>query len=468
MFYGMTSITVGVYARISDDRAGSGLGVARQEADCRTLAERRGWTVADVYIDNDLSAYRGRGRPAYARLLDDLAAGAIGGVIAWHPDRLHRSPVELETFIDTIEATGAAVATVQAGDLDLSSPSGRMNARIVGAVARHESEHKADRQARKHAELALAGKVGGGGTRPFGFEADRVTVRPDEAEVIRDVARRLAAGETIRGLCADLQARGVATVTGRPWAPFTLNRMLRSPRVAGLREHRGEVVADAVWPAIVDRATWEACRRILSDPARTQATAPRSYLLTGGTARCGLCSAPLVARPRDDKRRCYVCARGPGFTGCGKIRSLAEPLEELVLDAVAVALDGPGLAAALDRDRGPAANGTATELADVERRLDDLAEMFAAGEIGRREWITARGRIGQRRDALAARVAAQGRTSALAALDGPGDLAGRLAALGFDQRRAVVAAVVDRVVVGPAVRGRNRFDPDRVTIEWRA
>jgi hypothetical protein len=42
----------------------------------------------------------------------------------------------------------------------------------------------------------------------------------------------------------------------------------------------------------------------------------------------------LVARPRSDKRRCYVCARGPGFFGCGEIRALAEPLEQLVIDAV--------------------------------------------------------------------------------------------------------------------------------------
>lgn len=462
----MTSVAV--YARISDDRAGAGLGVARQEADCRALADRRGWTVADVYVDNDLSAYRADVRPGYMRLLADLADGQVDGVVAWHPDRLHRSPAELEQFIAVIEASGAAVATVQAGDLDLSTASGRMTARIVGAVARHESEHKAERQKRKHAELARAGKVGGGGTRPFGFEADRITVRPVEAEVIRQVARRLAAGETIRGLCADLDARGVATVTGRPWAPFTLRRIITSPRIAGLREHRGEVVADAVWPAIVDRATWEACRRILDDPARRKASAARSYLLTGGLARCGLCDAPLVARPRDDKRRAYVCARGPGFTGCGKIGSLAEPLEELVIDAVAVALDGPGLAEAIARDRGPVGNGTAAELAAVERRLDELAEMFAAGEIGRREWIAARGALDGRRDALAARLAAQGRTSALAALDGAGDVAARLEALTFDQRRAVIAAVIARVTVSPAVRGRTRFDPDRVAIDWRA
>ena len=53
---------------------------------------------------------------------------------------------------------------------------------ILGAVAK-ESDDKSRRLRRKHQELAEAGKVSGGGTRPFGFEADRVTIRPDEAAI---------------------------------------------------------------------------------------------------------------------------------------------------------------------------------------------------------------------------------------------------------------------------------------------
>lgn len=56
-----------VYCRISDDRTGQRAGVQRQEEDCRALAESRGWPVADVYVDNDLSAYSGKPRPADSR-----------------------------------------------------------------------------------------------------------------------------------------------------------------------------------------------------------------------------------------------------------------------------------------------------------------------------------------------------------------------------------------------------------------
>jgi DNA invertase Pin-like site-specific DNA recombinase len=49
-----------IYCRISLDRAGAGLGVAPQQEHCRELAKRLGWPVADVYFDNNVSAYSGK------------------------------------------------------------------------------------------------------------------------------------------------------------------------------------------------------------------------------------------------------------------------------------------------------------------------------------------------------------------------------------------------------------------------
>ncbi len=85
--------TAAIYVRISSDQEGEGLGVARQLKDCTKWAKDRGITVADIYEDNDRSAYSGKVRPAYERLCADLKDDVVDGVIVWHPDRLHRSPL---------------------------------------------------------------------------------------------------------------------------------------------------------------------------------------------------------------------------------------------------------------------------------------------------------------------------------------------------------------------------------------
>src|SRR4051794_33759420 len=101
-----------IYCRISQDRGGEGLGVQRQEADCRAYCERRGWAIAEVLVENDTSAYGHKRRPLYEHLCTRIADGTYDALVVWHPDRLHRSPAELESFIDLVEATHVDVASV--------------------------------------------------------------------------------------------------------------------------------------------------------------------------------------------------------------------------------------------------------------------------------------------------------------------------------------------------------------------
>ena len=129
----------GIYVRISQDRTGAGLGVERQADDCQQLCEAKSWKVVEVYVDNDVSAFSGKRRPEWERLLADIAAGEIDAVVGWHVDRLTRSPRELEDVIDLAERHGLELATVT-GDIDLGTVSGRTFARMLGVMARNESE----------------------------------------------------------------------------------------------------------------------------------------------------------------------------------------------------------------------------------------------------------------------------------------------------------------------------------------
>jgi site-specific DNA recombinase len=60
-----TPVRAAIYARISSDTDGTRAGVDRQLADCHTLATSLGWSVAQEYVDNDISAYSGKRRPEY-------------------------------------------------------------------------------------------------------------------------------------------------------------------------------------------------------------------------------------------------------------------------------------------------------------------------------------------------------------------------------------------------------------------
>lgn len=462
-----------IYCRISDDREGARAGVRRQQADCEALAKRKRWKVAGLYVDNDISAYSGKLRPEYRRMLDDIKTGLVDGIIVWHQDRLVRHPKELEEFFEICDAAGVREMATVTGDVDLGTDDGRFHARILGAVARKESDDKSRRIRRKMEELAREGRGKGGGTRPFGFNDDRVTINKPEANLIKEAASRVLAGETIRGVCRDWTKRGKPTVTGRPWTPVSVRTMLMAPRTAGLRAHQGVIVAKAEWPGILTQDEHERLNLILGDPRRrrNRGSTARKYLLTG-FLHCVHCGAKMVARPKDDGRRAYTCATGPGFKGCGKMGSLAEPLEELVAESIFVALDHSSLDRALKTEHGSVSKERALldEVRKEEEALDQLARDFYAERLlSRSEFLAAKqaidANIDRARDQLA--KAESGRVF----LDFPSSekaLREAWADRGLDWRRAVVDGVLEKVVLHPAVKGRNFFDPKRVELVFRA
>ncbi|MBV8540278.1 MAG: recombinase family protein [Pseudonocardiales bacterium] len=453
-------INAAVYVRISSDVTGEGLGVARQEADCRALAEAKAWTVMEVYRDNDTSAYSGTRRPGYERLLTDIEAGTVRAVVAWHGDRLHRSPKELERFIDLAERTGLRVETVKAGTIDLSSASGRAVARTLGAWARFESEHKSDRIRRKLTDNAAAG-LPHGGMRPFGWEADRRTIRESEAAVLREAYARVLAGEPIRALVRDFNARGLLNASGRPWRHPTLREVLLHARHAGLRTHNGTVVGDADWPELVAPESWRALTRVLNDPARvtTPGRAGRLNLLSG-IATCAVCGASLrVGHSRGV--RAYRCT----LNGC--VSRTRDLLEQFVTNVMVARLSRPdALSLLAPGDDGGARREAEGAAERVRQRLDDAAASFAAGNLTTRQLEVITSQLKPELAALEAAAAPPAdRSTVLGKLVSTDNVARVWESTPPDVRRAAIALLME-IKVGRARRGPG-FDPDTVFIDWR-
>lgn len=489
-----------IYVRISEDREGAGLGEQRQETEIRQMIDRidPGGIIVDVYCDNDLSAYSGKPRGDYLRMIEDIRSGRGNAIGAWHNDRLHRSPRELEDFIDLVEAFGVHVQTVRSGHLDLSTSSGRITARILGAVARGESELKAERLRSKHRQLAEAGKASGGGARPYGFrriydreEKPHRVIReelvPEEAVYIREWVRRALAEESVSSIVGDINAQGIVTSTGGRWSRTTLTRLLCSARIAGYREHRprsrsattrvvmGEITAKAEWPAIISLADSKRLRAMLGQPERRTNKGPNGkHLCSGGVLECPLCGARMVGRAKGTKhRRQYMCNSDKSTSSCGGISIDGEGVDGVVIAWVVTVLSNPGLRKSLER-RGTSHGDDDVMLAEIsacELELDELAADMGQRRITRREWMVARLPILARKEAAEATLGSADTVRVLAGVPAdPDELAAFLRDLEVpvSRRRAVVFQVLNKVVVKPAVRGRHRFDPDRLVPDWKA
>jgi site-specific DNA recombinase len=448
-----------VYARISQDRTGAGLGVERQEQDCRALAATLGWDVVAVHTDNDVSAYSGKPRPGYRRLLAALRDGDADAVLVWHPDRLHRSPVELETYIGVVDPRGIPTATVRAGELDLSTASGRMTARIVGSVARAESE-RASEKLRRQREQARERGHPHGGRRPFGFDVGGMTVRAGEAELLVDATRAILDGASIRSVCRAWNAAGVTTTAGGRWDGSNLRAVLMRPRNAALMTHRGHVTGPAAWPVVVERDTWEALVALLTDWGRLTHRGTSLTLVGSFLYRCACGELVRSGGQRADGQPRYACA-------ANHMSRVAPPVDRLVLDAVARLLVRDGLTLLTP----------AVDLAPLRRRLGVLrgraqllAQEFGDPDSGMTpaQFRSANGAVQPRIREAEAELARHAAGSPLSGVADAPDPEAALRELDVDRQRAVVGALVE-VTLLPQRSGRRPggayFDPASVRIE---
>jgi site-specific DNA recombinase len=445
----MTSATI--YVRQSQDKAGEGAAVSRQLSACRELCDARGWTVAQVLTDNDISATTGKTRPAFEALL----ASNPRRIVVWHIDRLVRLSKDLERVIDL----GVNVYAAKSGHVDLSNAAGRAVAKTITAWAQYEGEQKATRQVAANRQRAQRGEVLWS-RRPFGFTREGAKVRTvkSEAAEIRKAADKVLKGASLVSIANDWNARGIPTTTGGRWSVTSVRRVLINPRTAGRVVSNGEDYGGNGL-AILDADTADRIAAIMRDPRRKLAPSTQVKYLLSGLVRCGRdgCDNAIMFATTNPKGvTIYRCLR------CYGTRHLAK-VDEVVMGAVVDRLSRPNAVGLLDRDidldelRG--------RVVDLRERRDGLASLLADGLLPPDAVRTQAQRLTDQIHDLERQIEAALGTSPLARVIDSGDVTAALDRLSLLEVREVIKSLMV-VRILPAGKG-VRFDPEHVAIEWR-
>ena len=324
-----------VYTRISQDKTGANMSVDNQFASITEWAAKNGHTLGTHYSDNDISAYSGKKRPDFLRLLES----GTKAVVCWHQDRLLRVSKDLELVLDT----GMTVYQVVAGTLDLSTPQGKAVARTAAAWSTYEIEQKGARQKLRSSSDAKAGKWHY--ARPV-FGNDRVTgaLIPEEAKVIRVAADALVAGETTffqiskTWNAAGFRTPKSANAGGRNWEPGTVRNFFTAPRLIGKRVYEGVTYEMLGWEPLLTEEVWLAVQAHIeahkTGRKGVQGARHNPHLLTG-IATCGhidpvkgVCGNGLNIQYRGGKgsAKAYRC------TAPGHVSRVGLPLEKFVVE----------------------------------------------------------------------------------------------------------------------------------------
>lgn len=470
-----------VYCRISDDTEGKGLGVKRQEKICRELAERWKLDIVFIFVDNDISASKGKRRPMYLAMLDAMARGEFEYLLAYAPDRITRHPTELEHLISVLDDNEIQVITAQSGIYDLTTPAGRMVARQMGSVAIFESELKRGRVRDKFVELVEAGRPSGG-VAPYGYSRveKQYIIDDEEAEVLKTMAACVLDGMSLAETARELNKSERHARQGGPWPASRVRQVLINPSVAGLRSHRpvkkdgsrGDtvtIVGKGEWDPIFKRGEWEQVCKTLTDPARKRKRPVRSYPLTG------------VLLSHDDRAMHgqFECKRKNGgpdrrtyrtFYGKG-VRAVmvdADLTEQLVFEAALQRIERIDFSAVSSPGDGDSSEALGALIEELEVEQEELAVARGERKITLKQFLIANEGLQKQIDEAKGQMPVAARRLP-AGLDDPSELRRRWDLpeeaedhIPDDRKRDIVQAVIPWVKVNPGTPGRVTTEQERL------
>jgi len=490
-----------IYARISNDpghadgeqphKGGDGLGVQRQQEDCRALADALGWDVVTVHVDNDVSAFSGRRRPGFEALLDGMKRGEFDAVLCWHTDRLYRHMKDLERVIEIADTAKVSIRTVQGGEIDLSTSAGRMVARILGSVARQESEHASERRIRANQQKAERGQWQSA-NRTFGYTRDGQPLEP-EATAVRQAVVDVLGGKSIQQVAREWNTTGLKTaMAGRvqknphtkktmvisgQWTGRRVRKLLVNPRYAGIKthtivdkatgttktvEHKGD------WSPLIDLDTFRGLVGYLSDPSRIKCTSFERKYLGSNLYVCGKCGGKMKAampgnaagRTSNRKSRAYTCRDHAHVLRAG------EPVDDYVTATVVERVTQPD-AADLLGNQSADIGGLSVKREALQRKLDNLTDLFNDDQIDAEQYGKSSRDTRNKLAVVDRQLSDATRTSPAAALVAAGVSAWDLWQSMSPTQRAQAVDEICTVTINPCPRGQRRFDSDYVDITWR-
>lgn len=443
--------------RISEDKRGEEFGINTQRRRISALIEAKGWTLANEYVDNSVSASKVRGKgTAWARMLDAAKRDEFDMIVAVDLDRLLRQTADLVTLIDT----GAKVVTVD-GEIDLSTADGEFRATMLTGIARFEVRRKAERTKRANQQRRESG-VPIAVSKILGYTPNGLEVIESEAKHVRKAFDDFLAGVNLRQIGDDLTEAGMTTAKGSRYFMRNVRYMLENARYAGLiRHHATGDLYPGNFPAIVSEDVWRAAVDKIKDPARRVSPGNKPKWLLSGIAHCGRCNGQNM--------RVGKTTNGEPAYRCNDKAHLsrkAEPIDEYVNAVVIARLSMPDTASLFAPETEDVdVDGLRKERNVLQSRMDGLASLFADGVLSADAVRSTSAELRKKINDIDT-VLTSSESSIITEVANSEDVESAWWGLDIERRRLILDTLM-RVTILPVGRGgaQRGFDPESVKIE---
>ena len=385
-----------IYARYSS-HSQRDVSIDQQVKACREFASRGGIDVIDTYADRATTGTNDR-RPAFQKMIADAKAGGWQYVIVYTLDRFSRDRYDSAVYKRQLRNCGVKVLSAMEQITD--DPTGVIMESILEGYAEYYSKELSRKVRRGHEDNARKCMVNG--ALPLGYRRGpdgHYAIYEPEAEMVREIFRRVAAGEPISGIINDFNSRGLRTKKGAAFNKSSFGKILSNQRYMGIYTYHDIRIPGGV-PAIVTKEEFDSVQIAVTtkkNPRRSaSADAPQprrrddGYYILTGKLFCGECESPLIGASGTGKsgtlHRYYRCkghANGCGLKNLRQDsveRDIAAALKEVCLseDGIA-ALAHASYQSQIESRSMPDIDLLESQLKDTERALKNIMAAIEQG-----------------------------------------------------------------------------------------
>jgi DNA invertase Pin-like site-specific DNA recombinase len=321
-----------IYARFSSS-AQREASIEQQINACMSYAESTGYSIIQTYADRALTGRTDR-RPQFLQMIKDARKGRFCAVIVYALDRFSRDKYDSARYKHELRACGVRV--VSATEPITDNPSGVLIESVFEGLAQYYSAELSQKIRRGYEDNAKKCMVAG--SVPYGFRrasSGHYEILPEEADIVREIFRRVASGESYADICRDLNDRGIKTRHGSTWNRSSFNTILHNQRYIGTYISKYHVQEDAI-PQIVEKDLFYKVQST-SHEKRGPRRTPNGYYSLTGKLFCGLCGDTMTGTSGTSKsgKLCfYYTCHGHRAHRCDQRSIPRDQLEDLICGAI--------------------------------------------------------------------------------------------------------------------------------------
>lgn len=324
-----------IYARYSS-HAQKDVSIEQQVSDCEAYARMNNLQVVKIYADRHLTGTNDK-RPEFQRMLRDSEKGHWQYVITWKVDRFARNRYDSATYKYRLKKHGVKVLYAKEAIPD--GPEGILLESVLEGSAEYYSANLSQNVRRGMRFNAMDCKVNSGAI-PYGYrkgEDGRFAINEAEAEVVREIFRKVATGVPFVDISNDLNGRGIKTRRGGLWNRSSFHTMLKNESYIGVY-HYDDVRVEGGMPAIVESTQfWEVERRLKTKKNPQGRHRENSEYLLTGKLYCGECGTHMVGIAGTGRHGTmhyyYSCQRHRLEKDCKKKNVRRDWLEQMVVES---------------------------------------------------------------------------------------------------------------------------------------